>query len=135
MNLELYGEKILMLLKEFPATSCIEQYQKSEYLKEGIQFCLEYTTSEAIITLTVQKLGLIKKYVEFVGVYSKNHRFSCSLINDPPLVFSKKFYKNESDTMCERLLPFMLSYGKDKSTIPLILNDFPEFANLALRYP
>ena len=133
MNKALDTKKLLNIIKGFPDEArTIEQYKEGNYLKRGIQLCIEYGTWEAIITLTVFDMGIIRKHTSYTN---KETKFSCSIyVPENVFIFSRYFIKKESDILCERLLPFMLSRGKNKSTIPLIINDFPEFANLAMRY-
>lgn len=42
--------------------------------------------------------------------------------------------KDECEEICKKALPFLASFGMDKKLIPLLINDYPEFANRALEY-
>jgi hypothetical protein len=139
INKMTFEKKVLLLFKDFP---------KKQYVLEEIIKTLPRSSKYGItITASFEYSYYISIYVEGLGSFRKNweedivtdkrtYTFSYSEGDDLSVgkgIFS--FGKEESDKICERALPFMLSKGKNRKLIPLIIHDFPEFAKFALEYP
>lgn len=132
-----FESKVIMLFKMFPRNqSYAEQVQELlRYQKNRVEINCSYSEIY-FIEIHVSKLGSFKKiWEEDPLTEEKIYRFSYS-VGDEYIdkVVSKELNKAQSDLFCERALPFMLSHGYDRRKIPLLINDFPEFANFALEY-
>jgi|WetSurMetagenome_2_1015567.scaffolds.fasta_scaffold114606_2 hypothetical protein len=133
---ESYIEKLLEALKSFPEGYVSDGYHKgAELSRAGIELVFDYSTGGDTIALTIEGLGIFRKHREYVAVLNQyKFSFSFSMGQKGTFIFSRRFDKSTSDKLCERVVPFLLSKGEDKSTIPLIINDFPEYAGFALNF-
>ncbi len=134
-----FDKKVFLLFKDFPK----RQYVLEEIIKTlprssryGITITASFEYSYNIC-IFVEGLGSFRKHWEEDMVTDKRlYKFSYSEGEDLGVdKSSESFGKEESDKICERALPFMLSKGKNRKHIPLIIHDFPEFAKFALEYP
>lgn len=133
-----YEEKVIQLFKIFPtdtlyASDLLDSIQRVH--KKGINF---YSIAESYYSLDmyVDGLGSFKKLwginvIRDVREYSFSFYIGDSVTKG---LDSDSFSKEESNILCERALPFMVSYGHNKDGIPLIIHDFPKFAKFALGY-
>jgi hypothetical protein len=131
-----YGQKVLKMFQHFPKIDAyfITLYMSSQYKKEGIH--LTYCSSEIyFVEIDVTGLGRLRKIWEEIEDNFFAALFSfCTPEDFTPRIEAGPFNKEESDKICKRLLPFMISQGANKEDIPLIINDFPDFAKFALEY-
>lgn len=133
-----FDEKVIMLFKMFPKKqSYIEEVIESFPLinKAGMNISVSHEYVY-YISLYVHGLCCFKKYWETAAYTDKKiYRFSYNtgdeLTSD---IASSEFDKDSSDILCDRVLPFILSRGVNRKSIPLIVHDFPEFAKFALEF-
>jgi len=125
-------DKVLYTFLNFPESHnfLIKSQEDLGLRTAGFKLDYRFSTSASLVSLSIENIGTFEKYWEVV---SKSYIYAFN-VGEYTTAFSNRFNKEESDIFCRRALPFMLSYGKDKSTIPLLINDFPDFARFAIRY-
>jgi hypothetical protein len=132
-----YEDKVTTMFQIFPKNFGYfeELYRSVQYDKKDIQliYCVEHIF---YVEIYVLGLGSLKKYWEKNEITDEYiYRFAfCEGDEYGGGVQSDSFDKMSSDIFCRRALPFMMSYGRLKKDIPLIIHDFPEFAKFALGY-
>jgi hypothetical protein len=129
-----YKRKLIELFKNFPSDN--------SYVKELSEALL---SERKIGTNIVQVRGKIS-YVELQVFKFASIRKVCAecSIDDFFITFfdystekeiiSENFPGEKINALCGYILPFILTCGKDKKYIPLLINDFPSFARYALAY-
>ena len=143
MNRAQYAEKLLWILKDFPEFLFSgDLYEGAEFPERDFKVVIEYyvnieypTRGSHILTLKDigtyrRSVGIFKKHIGSTG----SHLFSFSPDGGKTFIHSETVSKMISDSICERVIPFLTSCGTDKSTIPLLIHDFPEYASYALNY-
>lgn len=103
-------------------------------LEPDIIFNFIYKTYDYAFEITIKGLCTFRKHLLMDAITGeKSYRFSFKTGNSLD-EHSGDFSKEDANTFCKRALPFMVSYGRDRSTIPLLVNDFLEFSRFALGY-
>lgn len=127
MNKELYAQKIWDILKVFPEGDP----KNTRSLGSDIKIYFKYRN----LIKTVSGIGVFSKHWLYVAI-AKRYKFCYSFCPEggKALIYSVNMGKRISNRICERVLPFLASRGKDKSTILLIINNFPEYASFALNF-
>jgi hypothetical protein len=132
-----YENKVITMFQIFPKKLAYftELFRSARYEMNSIKltFCTEYIH---FIEIYIIGFGSLRKYWEKEEITDEYiYRFSfCEGDDYGEGEQSEPFNKEKSDIFCKRALPFMLSYGKLKKEIPLIIHDFPEYAKFALGY-
>ncbi len=133
-----FEEKVIMLFKLFP--------KKQSYTEEVIESLPLVNSAGMNISVSHEYTYYIDLFVNGMCSFRKHwdrddysdkriYRFSYgtgdALVAN---IMSPIFDKDSADTLCDRVLPFILSRGANRKSIPLIVHDFPEFAKFALEY-
>lgn len=131
-----YGQRVLKMFQHFPKVDAYFQtlYRSVRYGKPGISFCFSNDTIR-FVEIDTGWVGRLRRSYEEVEDGFFVHIFSFYVSEGiAPSMETGAFLKDQADKMCESLLPFMVSYGDNRVNIPLLVNDFPEFAKFALEY-
>jgi hypothetical protein len=129
--------KIIKLFQYFP----FKEYLSEELYKLVEHFNLKIKIEHQLypvyfIEISVVNLGTIRKS------YNKEdapfeYIFMFVAWDESPAyrtVNSSLMNKTLSDVVCSRIIPFMVSQGRNKKDIPLLIHDFSEFAKFAMKY-
>ena len=140
--LELYDipvmDRAILLFQSFPGkmTYFEEIFETLKNIQKGIFF--SYTAENIyVVEIYTVGIGTFRMYWEEIDLITKQvgYRFSFSLLDETTKMFTSPGYeKVDADIISSRALPFMVSKGHYKESIPLIIHDFPEFAKFALEY-
>ena len=130
--MDLYEEKVILMFKSFPK-------DKEEYIllfedlrsiqQEGVMFYY-WDNYSRYIDIFVGGVGIFRKRLNLDNEYN----FVFCIDNSNKCLSVEKVSMGKADELCERFIPFMLSHGHDRRKIPLLINDFHEFAKFALEY-
>lgn len=135
MSLE---EKILELFKIFP--------RQNQYYDDLLQSIRIPRGKGLSISSFHQGIYWLEIYLEGFGTFKKHWEIDTDGYKG---VYSVSFSPGEStksanelgpleldkcNKICEKVISFMSSYGKDKKLIPLLVNDYPAFAKFALEF-
>jgi hypothetical protein len=135
MNLE---SKILEAFEIFPRQYRIDLLLSAindEGSNIGIKMNMSLitsTTAEDDLELYVSDFGVLTKYYDPENEDPYEIRFE--IYNNPNHLKLMDLSKEKCNEICRRIIPFMLSRGKNKNDIPLLVNDFQEFAQWALKF-
>ena len=105
--------------------------------KHGYYDKVSYRTDEAsFINFGIEGLGIFYKYwitTDTFRQYSYDYAFYTKYEMTKPIAESNIANK-KIKRICNNFLPFMLSRGKDKDTIPLLMKDSLELAKYAITF-
>jgi hypothetical protein len=139
-----YEDRVIKMFQTYPRNlNYLNELSRSiEFAKKGTK--IYYTDSEVFyISAYVEKLGTFRKYWEqadfsneriFVFSFTPEEEMQWSIERIDKEIRSRTCNKQDSDLICERALPFMLSYGKKRRLIPLLLRDFPDYVEYAMSF-
>lgn len=130
-----YIDKAIKLFRYFPKEDAYFHalFNSLQYSRKYIRFSYS-TYGNITLDVDVPNIGILRKHLddteEGVSLFSISfHRNS-----NTDFIKTENLNRNDADLVCERALPFLLSNGNNKIGIPLLVNDFPEFAKFALEY-
>lgn len=130
-------KKITRIFLRFPFINNkkVEDYIK--YLKLNLfrknDLSLYFPHTECSIYLSCNKIGDFCKDVSVNE--STFYKYSCSFIPLKGKNISVYFVeKRIVDEICNKVIKFIMTAGRDKSDLPLLINVFPELANYFLQY-
>lgn len=116
--------------RELVKELCASLYSHKKY-----GFNIYYSFDESkFIELYIEKFGGIRKEYDFTDC---PERFQLNFYEGDSYdkgIRTEPLTEKEANNMCKIIVPFFLSDGKKRDKVPLLINDFPEFANFALRY-
>lgn len=127
-----YAEKVILMFRSFPYhriayESLYKELQSTR--QDGIVYSY-YDNHSRFMDICVGGIGIFCKNINIDNEYSLTLTGLC----DRKEISLKKVPNDQVDKICEKVIPFLLSNGKNKKTIPLLMNSFPEFAKFALEF-
>lgn len=128
-----YNKKVLTFFKMFPEESPYSEELYHALLserKKGNRIIVLNNLS-VFVELEVNNFGSIRKHCQ--SDYTSSFLSFYDYLNGTE-INSITYNKKDSDFICDSIIPFILSKGKDLSRIPLLINIFPSFAQYALTY-
>lgn len=139
-----FEKRIILMFQMYPKNQPYfeELYRSVAFAKSNIK--VSYSFSDVYnVSIYVIGLGTFRKHWEEED-FSDKRIFTFSFIKEEDIhwsptksdfeVRSKSFNKEESNIICARALPFMVSCGQKKRSLPLLMQDFPDFAGFALSF-
>jgi len=129
-----YSKKVIELFKNFPTDS--------SYVKELYEGLLSERKVGTNIILVRGRISFVE--LQIFNFASIRKVYPNELIREFYISFydyslekeiiSESFSKEEINIIFDYIFPFILTRGKDRIHIPLLLKDFPSFARYALEY-
>lgn len=137
-------EKIINIFHRFPFINDVEvenyvkTLENNLFKKNSLSLLIPHFSDVDVRSINIS-CGIIGDFSKSVSIGGHNPHeiYSCQFIpfDSVHKIISLHFLgKNITNEICSKIIPFIVTAGRDKSNLPLLINTFPKLAHFLLQY-